>query len=60
MKVVEEYCRIKTHVAGWSCCARSGSCMLEFGFQLVCLIYVYMYTWPNVYSHSWGVSVCNL
>ena len=51
MKVVEEYCRVITHVAGRSCCARSSSCMLEFGFQLACLVGTLCSTkikWPNI------------
>lgn len=39
-------------------------CHIRFLHVGVCisagLSYIYMYTWPNIYSHSWGVSVCNL
>jgi len=58
MKLVEEYCRVITHVAGWSCCARSGSYMLGFGFQLACLVYTC--TSDHMYTHTAGECLCNL
>ena len=52
MKVVEEYCRVIKHVARQSRCARSGSCRLEFGFQLACLVYTC--TFDHMSTHSTG------
>jgi hypothetical protein len=37
--VAEEYCWAITQAAGRSCCGRSGSSMLEFGFQLDTQVY---------------------
>ena len=37
-KVQEEYCWAVTEAAGRSCCGVSSSSVLEFGFQLDCLI----------------------
>ena len=34
--MTEEYCWAITQAAGRSCCGRSGSSVLEFGFQLDC------------------------
>jgi len=34
MKVTEEYCWVITQATGRSCCDRSGSSVLKFGFQL--------------------------
>jgi hypothetical protein len=36
--VVEEHCRAKNQALGWPCCGRSGSSVLEFGFQLDTLV----------------------
>ena len=36
--VAEEYCWAITQAAGRSCCGRSGSSVLEFGYQLDCLV----------------------
>jgi hypothetical protein len=41
-KVTEEYCWAMTQVgAGRSCCDRSGSSVMEFGFQLDSFLYTY-------------------
>jgi len=70
-KVVEENCQAITWAVGWSCCHWSGFRALEFGFQLDCLVYAYMFDhmcielWSaqNLSEHrhnccaSWGVSV---
>jgi hypothetical protein len=42
-KVAEEYCWAITQSAARSWCGRSGSSVLDFGFQLNCLVY-YTYT----------------
>jgi hypothetical protein len=41
--VVEEYCWAITQEAGRSCCVRSFSSVLEFGFKLVSLASTYVY-----------------
>jgi len=46
-KVEEEYCRAITQEAGQSCCGQSGSCVLEFGFQLDSLLYT------NIFDHMY-------
>jgi len=38
-KVTEEYCWEITLAAGWSCCCRSGSSLLESGLQMTSLVY---------------------
>ena len=48
-KVAEEYCWVITHVAGRSCCCRSGSSALEFGFHLDCKS-LHMYSCTYAYS----------
>jgi len=40
-KVVEEYHWAITQAAERFCCGRSGSAVLEFGFQLDSLLYTY-------------------
>ena len=42
-KVAEEFCWAITQAAGRSCCSRSGSCVLEFGFQLDSLVCTYIF-----------------
>jgi len=39
--VAEEYCWAITQAIGWACCGRSGSRVLENGFQLDVLEYKY-------------------
>jgi hypothetical protein len=43
MKVAEEYYWMKTQAAGPSFCGRSGSGVLEPGFQLDCLVRIYIF-----------------
>jgi len=40
-QLAKEYCWAITQVAGRSCCGRSGSGVLDFGFLLDCLEYTY-------------------
>jgi hypothetical protein len=42
-KVEEEYCWAITQAMGRSCCGRSGSSVLELGFQLDLLAYTYLF-----------------
>jgi hypothetical protein len=42
-KVAEEYCWAITLATGRSCCCRSGSSVLDFGFQLDSLVYTYTF-----------------
>jgi len=39
--VAEEYCCAITLAAGLARCGRSGSTVLDFGFQVECLVYTY-------------------
>jgi len=39
--VAEEYCWVITQVSGQSCCGRSDSSVLVFGFQLYSLVCTY-------------------
>jgi hypothetical protein len=70
-KVVEENCHAIMWAVGWSCCHWSGFRVLEFGFQLDCLVYTYivdhmcveLWSAHNLSEHrcnccaSWGMSV---
>jgi hypothetical protein len=47
--MAEEYCWAVTQETWRSCCCRSGSSVLDFGFQLDFLLRTYAYTWPFVY-----------
>jgi len=40
--MVEEYCWAITPAAGRTCCGRSGSGVLEFGFQPDCVVCEYV------------------
>jgi hypothetical protein len=50
-EVAEEYCWTMTQGTGRSCCGRSGSRVLDSGFQLVSFKYTYIYT-------GWSKSLC--
>jgi len=38
--MTEDYCWAKTQIDGRSCCGRSGSSVLDFGFQLDSLLFI--------------------
>jgi hypothetical protein len=46
-KMEAEHCWAITQAEGWSYCGRSGSSVLEFGFQMESLVHTY---WSHVYS----------
>jgi len=48
IKVVEKYCSVVIQLEEWPCLSRSGSSVLEFGFQLE-LACICIYSWPYVY-----------
>jgi len=56
IRLAEEYCWAITQAAGRSCCGRSGSSVLEFGYQLDSLVCTYIYSWP--YSYVYSVTAC--
>jgi hypothetical protein len=47
--MAEDYCRAITEESGRSCCCRSGSIVLDCGFQLAFLLCTHAHTWPFVY-----------
>jgi len=52
--MAEEYCWVITQTAGCSCCGRSGSSVLGFGFQLDTLLHTYVRKYVRTFSSEWG------